>query len=80
MHRSTDGLKWEVVPGLPASAGNAGDSMLQTDGDRLVNAVIPEQGTSIEVFTSQNGDDWTSTTIQPPIPIASSMAGEFRRS
>jgi hypothetical protein len=78
LHRSTDGLRWEVVSGLPASDGYIWHSMLETDGNRLVNVVTPEEGTSIEVFTSLDGDDWSSTIVQPPIPLGPNMAGEFR--
>jgi hypothetical protein len=75
LHRSTDGIIWEMVPRSPAGGG--GRRMLQTDGDRLVDVVVPESGTFIEVFTSRDGDDWASSIVQPPMPIGSNMAGEF---
>lgn len=82
--RSTDGFTWEHVPGFPSSAGIE-RSMLQTDGNRLVNVAMPEDGNRgigddafITVNTSANGDDWISSTITLPVPVGSNMAGEFQ--
>jgi len=84
LFRSTDGFTWELVPGLP-EASDIRHSMLQTDGDRLINVVMPVDGNrgiaedaSIQVNTSTNGADWVSSRIELPIPIGSNMAGEFQ--
>jgi hypothetical protein len=84
LYRTTDGFTWELVPGLP-SATNVRHSMLQTDGNMLVNVVMPSDGNRgirsdgfIEVNTSTNGTDWISSNIKLPVPIGTNMAGEFQ--
>jgi hypothetical protein len=85
LYRTTDGFTWEHVPGLPEVTGDIRRSMLQTDGERLVNVVMPGDGGSavnndegILVNTSTNGVDWISSTIKVPVPDGSNMAGSFR--
>lgn len=84
LFRTTDGFTWELVPGLP-SATNVRHSMLQTDGNVLVNVVMPSDGTRgirsdgvIEVNASTNGTDWISSSIKLPVPDGTNMAGEFQ--
>jgi len=81
--RTRDGFTWEVIPGLPG-ANNVRHSMLQTDGNLLVNVVMPDVGNRgigsdafIQVNTSANGTDWTSSRIELPVPSVCNLAGEF---
>jgi len=85
LFRSTDGFTWELVPGLP-EASDIQRTMLQTDGDRLVNVVMPSKAVggdnrtyrsdaAIQVNTSTNGVDWTSSRITLPIPEEFNTAG-----
>lgn len=85
LYRTTDGFTWQHVSGLPDVTGNIRRSMLQTDGEHLVNVVMPGDGGSsigngggIVVSTSTNGVDWVSSTITLPIPSGSSRAVAFR--
>ena len=90
--RTRDGFAWEVIPG-PFGATDARreaptaapTSMLQTDGNLLVNVVLPRDGDRgigsdafIQVNTSTNGTDWTSSRIELPVPSGSNLAGEFQ--
>jgi len=75
LFRSSDGFTWELVPGLPGASGFR-RSMLQTDGERLVNVVNRSSG-SIQVNTSTNGTDWISSSIVLPIPFGINTAGGF---
>jgi hypothetical protein len=84
LFRTKDGFTWELVPGLPG-ATSVRHSMLQTDGDLLVNVVMPSDGSRgirsdafIQVNTSTNGTDWISSSITLPVPIGSNLAGEFQ--
>jgi hypothetical protein len=85
LYRTTDGFTWEHVPGLPDVPWDVRRSMLQTDGERLVSVLMPADGARgirddafIQISTSTNGVDWTSSTIKMPVPIGSNLAGEFQ--
>jgi hypothetical protein len=59
--------------------------MLQTDGNLLVNVVMPGEGSRgirsgafIQDNTSTNGTDWISSRITLPVPLGSNLAGEFQ--
>jgi hypothetical protein len=85
LYRTTDGFAWEHVPGLPDVRWDVRRSMLQADGERLVSVLMPADGARgirddafIQISTSTNGVDWTSSTIKVPVPTGSNLAGEFQ--
>jgi hypothetical protein len=89
LFRSPDGENWELVPSF-GSLGARGLDLL-TDGETLLSFGLGDPGkgeqatqldcartgSAIQVNTSSNGEDWTSSHIELPIPGSSNSAGCF---
>jgi hypothetical protein len=90
LYRSVDGFNWEVVPEFDP-IDNPGSYMpddwgwrTKTDGERLVNVAGTNSGgnclaagDAIQVSTSTDGVEWTSSEIPFPLPVTSSNTGCF---